>query len=255
MNLESQDVSQLPSRKSLPTRRRRRTQRTRAKAIVAVATLAAGVLFGVAASSARNQPGRLDLDLSGLVKTQQDLVLELEAEVDDMSQEVQLLTDTGLPTAMAVSPKALVLYPIVGPGVAVSLSDAPSDFDLDGQLNVNDLVVHQQDVDAVINALWRGGAEAMSVQGIRITATTPIRCIGNVILIGVRSFAPPYVIEAIGDVNTMVESLMQDPVVVAYRNAANMYQMGWDIEVKDSLRLPPASSSRSATFAVPLENA
>lgn len=253
MTSTGKDQSQLPSRASRTDRLHRRSLRVRTMAIMGVVALAAGVLFGVAASSARNHPGRLDLDLAGLVQAQQELVLRLETDVDDMSAEVQLLTDTGFPTATAVSPKALVLYSMEGPGVAVSLSDAPPDFDVVGHLNVNDLVVHQQDVDAVMNALWRGGAEAMAVQGIRITGTTPVRCIGNVILIGVRAFAPPYVIEAIGDVNTMVESLMQDPVVANYRNAANLYQMGWNVEVKPSLKVPPASPSRSATFAVTVE--
>ena len=62
----------------------------------------------------------------------------------------------------------------------MTLSDAPTD-SIPDNVNPNDLVIHQQDIDDVMNAMWEGGAEAMTVQGVRIAPRTVVRCIGNVI--------------------------------------------------------------------------
>ena len=129
------------------------------------------------------------------------------------------------------------------------LDDAPADFQLEDSISVNDAIVHQQDVDAVMNALWLGGAEAMSVQGVRITASTPVRCVGNVILVGVRSFAPPYRIAAIGNVAGMTAALDGDESVRLYREDAARYQMGWDVTVADRVTVPAANQLSSLQFA------
>ena len=62
-----------------------------------------------------------------------------------------------------------------------------------------------------MNALWAGGAEAMTVQGVRITNRTVIRCIGNVILVDGTSYSPPYVIQAIGDPDTLRATVTANP--------------------------------------------
>ena len=83
-----------------------------------------------------------------------------------------------------------------GPGMTVSLDDAPRP--PDGQPpasdNPDDLVVHQQDVQSVVNALWAGGAEAMTLMGERLVSTSAVRCVGNTLLIQGRLVGPPFVI-------------------------------------------------------------
>lgn len=60
-------------------------------------------------------------------------------------------------------------------------------------------MVHQQDIQAVVNTLWSGGAEAMTIQGQRVTSRTGVKCVGNsVVLHGVPD-ALPYEIVVIGD--------------------------------------------------------
>ena len=51
----------------------------------------------------------------------------------------------------------------------------------------DDLVVHQGDVQAVVNALWAGGAEAMSIMDVRVISTSAVRCVGNTLLLHGRS--------------------------------------------------------------------
>ena len=55
----------------------------------------------------------------------------------------------------------------------------------------DDLVVHQQDIQGVVNALWAGGAEAMTLMGQRVIATTAVRCVGNTLLLHGAVYSPP----------------------------------------------------------------
>ena len=90
------------------------------------------------------------------------------------------------------------LTPVTGPSVTVTLDDAPESVTGEG-VDQDLLVVHQQDIQAVANELWRGGAEAMTIQGQRVIATTGIKCVGNTVVLHGIPYAPPYRISAIGD--------------------------------------------------------
>ena len=60
-----------------------------------------------------------------------------------------------------------------------------------------DVVVHQQDIQAVVNAMWRAGAEAVTIQGQRVISTTGIKCDGNLVSLHGVPYYPPY--EIVGD--------------------------------------------------------
>ena len=80
-----------------------------------------------------------------------------------------------------------------GPVVVVELNDAkiPADQLPDG-VGVDDYVVHQQDVQAVVNALWQGGAEAMMLMDQRLISTSAVRCVGNTLILQGRVYSPPF---------------------------------------------------------------
>ena len=59
--------------------------------------------------------------------------------------------------------------------------------------------MHQQDIQAVVNAMWAGGAEAMTIQDQRVISTTGIKCVGNTVILHGVPYSPPYGISAIGD--------------------------------------------------------
>ncbi len=79
----------------------------------------------------------------------------------------------------------------------------------------NQLVVHQSDLQAVVNALWAGGAEAMSIAGQRVVATSAVRCVGNTLLLNGEVFSPPFRVEAIGPAKAMTAALGQSKGVQA----------------------------------------
>ena len=93
------------------------------------------------------------------------------------------------------------LDPVRGPGLVVTLNDAQRDADgrFPRDASPDDLVVHQQDIQAVLNALWSAGAEGIQMQDQRIIATSAPRCVGNTLLLNGRTYSPPYVITAVGN--------------------------------------------------------
>ena len=133
------------------------------------------------------------------------------------------------------------LTPVHGPGVTATLTDSTLASATTG--NLNDLVVHEQDLQAVINALWAGGAEAMAVNGQRILATTAIRCVGNTLLLHGRVYSPPYEVVAIGDEVALRSALDRDPAVARFRQAVRDHKLGFDLAAVDNVQLPAADGS------------
>ena len=225
---------------------RARTAR-HAVAVLAV-TIASGLLFSVSSLNERKNPAGTS-NLATLVRTRQAQVSTLDNEVSSLDAQVQSFSSapqSGSPDEDAFTARST--SPVSGPGVQITLSDAPP-----GQIPAgatpNDLVIHQQDIEDTMNALWAGGAEAMTVQGVRITNRTVIRCIGNVILVDGTSYSPPYVIQAIGDPATLRATVTANPRMVNYQAYVTKYGLGWDMQTKDSLSFAPATTSLTANYA------
>lgn len=218
-----------------------------AVAVLAV-TIASGLLFSVSSLNERKNPAGTS-DLATLVRTRQAQVSALDNEVSSLDSQVQSFSSapqSGSPDEDAFTARST--SPVSGPGVQITLSDAPP-----GQIPAgatpNDLVIHQQDIEDTMNALWAGGAEAMTVQGVRITNRTVIRCIGNVILVDGTSYSPPYVIQAIGDPDTLRATVTANPRMVNYQAYVTKYGLGWDMQTKESLSFAPATTSLTVNYA------
>jgi uncharacterized protein YlxW (UPF0749 family) len=102
----------------------------------------------------------------------------------------------------------------------------------------DDLVVHQQDIQAVVNALWAGGAEAMTLMGQRVIATTAVRCVGNTLLLHGAVYSPPFVVSAVGDPTRLSAALDQAPGVQVFRQYVDAYGLRLTTTGQRQLRLP-----------------
>jgi uncharacterized protein YlxW (UPF0749 family) len=111
--------------------------------------------------------------------------------------------------------------------------------------------VHQQDIQAVANALWAGGAEAMTIQGQRVVSTTGIKCVGNVVILHGVPYSPPYRISAIGPADQMLTSVTTSPYIQLYLQVVRSSQLGWDVAVDDSMDMPGYTGSTDLEFARP----
>lgn len=141
---------------------------------------------------------------------------------------------------------------LTGPGIVVTLDDAPRDQEVPPGTDPNLLIVHQQDIQAVANALWSGGAEGISLQGNRIISTTGIKCVGNTVVLQGVPYAPPYRIVAVGSRAPMYDALMTSPEVDNYRDyIPPPYNLGWSVRASASLRIPGYAGPVALEYAQP----
>ncbi|GFG73752.1 DUF881 domain-containing protein [Mycobacterium botniense] len=198
--------------------------------------------------------------LVDLVHDAQSSVKQLSAERDALSAKIDTThgrsSDAAL-RAMQARAKVLAgeagLDPVHGPGLVVSLTDAQRDpygrFPRDA--SPDDLVVHQQDIQAVLDALWRAGAEGIQVQDQRIIATSAPRCVGNTLLLNGRTYSPPYTISAVGNAVAMQAALAASPQVALYKQYVIRFGLGYDEQVKADLRIVGYTEPVRMHFAQP----
>lgn len=143
--------------------------------------------------------------------------------------------------------------PVRGPGLVVTLTDAPRDTNgrFPRDASPDDLVVHQQDIQAVLNAVRSAGAEAIQMQDQRIIATSAPRCVGNTLLLGGRTYSPPYVITAIGDAEAMQAALAEAPLVALYRQYVVRFGLGYSEEAVPDVQVTGSNESVRMAFAAP----
>jgi uncharacterized protein YlxW (UPF0749 family) len=223
-------------------------------AVVPLVALVAGVLFALSAATARGTDLRSSSgDLPGLIRDQTrqntvlaDRVARLRAEVDRLSaqQAPGDLRVTQLTTRADTLMLAAGTQAVAGPTVQVTLTDAKNVPDVlpDG-ISVDDYVVHQQDVQAVVNALWEGGAEAMMLMDQRVISTSAVRCVGNTLILQGRVYSPPYVITAIGNRDNLKGALDRSPSVSIYRQWVDAVGVGYDVKTSATQTFPAYAGS------------
>ena len=97
-------------------------------------------------------------------------------------------------------------------------------------------MVHQQDVQAVVNALWAGGAEAMTLMGQRVVSTSAVRCVGNTVVLHGRVYSPPFVVTAVGDPDALRGALDGDPGVQYFQTFVDRFGLGYAVERESERR-------------------
>lgn len=106
--------------------------------------------------------------------------------------------------------------PLMGPGVVVTIDDGGM-----SAVDQEQFLTHDWDLRSVVNELFLAGADAVAVNGARVTAQTGIFCIGPVVRVGSIRLGPPFVIRAIGDPGTLAAALAMPGGVLDALRAAN----------------------------------
>lgn len=227
------------------------------RGVVPVICLLTGFMFAVSAHESRvtelRPPGTADL--SDLVRAAEARVQVLTIEAAAFGKQVSGATaaagksDAGVAREQAKAAPLRMpggLTAVHGPGIQVVLDDAAEQV---AGVDPNELVVHQSDLQAVVNALWAGGAEAMTIAGQRIVATSAVRCVGNTLLLNGEVFSPPFQVAAIGPYRTMNAALDASPGVGLFKQAASYYGLGYTVASEDDLELPGYPGSIALRFA------
>ncbi|MFT4293839.1 MAG: DUF881 domain-containing protein [Micropruina sp.] len=203
----------------------------------------AGFMIATSAINAGGTDLRPDrnTDLVGLIQSESKRNAELADRVAKLRREVDTLAKGdggGIPEAtMRTAAEVAGQTPVKGPAVVVVLDDARSGVHPPG-VSPELLVVHQQDIQAVVNALWSGGAEAMTIQGQRVTSRTGVKCVGNSVVLHGVPYAPPYEIAAIGDPDKLDRALEASNAVQIYRQYVAAYGLGYGQRREASVTMP-----------------
>jgi uncharacterized protein YlxW (UPF0749 family) len=216
----------------------------------------AGILFATSAGASRGADlrGGARSDLPDLIRAEQRRADETSQRVDRLRAEIEAATARAGATDRRVAAEqrrstalglAAGTVPVTGPGLRVTLSDAArsSDRVLPENASPDDLVVHQQDVQAVVNALWTGGAEAMQIMDQRVITTSAVRCVGNTLILQGRVYSPPFRITAIGDPQRLSDALDGSPGVQLYRYYVDTFGLVYEVERRSGVRLPAFDGS------------
>jgi uncharacterized protein YlxW (UPF0749 family) len=223
--------------------------------LVPVVMLLAGLLFTTTATTANGTELRNDRrpELTNLITKRKQDVAAAEGEAARLRRDIESQTSAEAGSddrvaqqrARAQSQSSTAgLVALHGPGLTVRLNDAPRRPDGTRPAgSPDDLVVHQQDVQAAVNALWAGGAEAMSIMGVRVISTSAVRCVGNTLLLDGRVFSPPFAVTAIGDPTTLQRALDASDGVRAFRAAAVDFGLGYEVKVEGDVTVPAYDGS------------
>jgi uncharacterized protein YlxW (UPF0749 family) len=203
------------------------------------------------------RPAR-NTDLVSLVQAQSRHNSELTRQVTALRQEVDGLAARANERAdrapdLARRADRVGLTPVTGPAVTVTLDDAPSSVAANG-IEPDLLVVHQQDIHAVVNAFWSGGAEAMTIQGKRVISTTAVKCVGNTVVLHGIPYGPPYEISAIGDQGRLHAALTESEPIQIYQQYVDSYGLVFREESEAKVKFPGHEGSLDLVHAVPHAN-
>jgi uncharacterized protein YlxW (UPF0749 family) len=221
-----------------------------------------GLLMATSAATARGTDLRSErrTDLADLVRGQAQAAARNDAAVQGLRDDVDRLTeaaaadDAPLRAArdqVARLAPSVGLTPVTGPGVTVTLDDAQRDpgTPLPADVTPDDLVVHQQDLQAVVNALWVGGATAVQVMDQRLVSTSAVRCVGNTLILHGRVYSPPFTVRAVGRVAALRAALAHDPALAVYRQWVDAVGLGYRVTDEASQTLPAYVGSVDLGYA------
>jgi uncharacterized protein YlxW (UPF0749 family) len=225
------------------------------RVLVPVTLLLIGLLLATSARLAAGTDLRTDrrTDLVGLIRAEQERVASDTAQVTALQHQLEAAAEAEVPTATDPSLEALISK-VEGPGLVVTLADAPIPANGAGDgFTADDYIVHEQDLQAVINALWAGGADAIAVMDQRIIATSAVRCVGSTLLLHGQVYAPPYTVAAVGPPDRMQRALDASPRVGLYQQYADLLGLQLDVSESDRVMIPAYEGPLAARYAEVVE--
>jgi uncharacterized protein YlxW (UPF0749 family) len=159
--------------------------------------------------------------LRGTVDRAQRDALAASAAGRELRDRLQLL---GVATGTAAAS---------GPGVQVVVDDSPGEGD-DKQ------VVLDTDLQILVNGLWNSGAEAIAINGQRLTNLSSIRVAGEAVTVNLRSLSRPYTVTALGDPDQLAARFLDSEGGTWWLNLEAVYQLRFDMTTEEELTVPGA---------------
>jgi uncharacterized protein YlxW (UPF0749 family) len=236
----------------------RRTPRSRrAATITLLLALGAGLLATVAAAHLRPDGGQMRtqrLQLEQEIERRTALADQRQRANQALRSQITRIQDRalagGAESGLANQVQTLGLIsgelPVTGPGLRYRIADAPTASAV-GQdpreaADTDQGQVLDRDLQIVVNGLWAAGAEAVAINGERLTTLSAIRSAGQAILVDFRPLVPPYVVEAIGDPAHLQAGFADDMAGAYVQSLRDNYGIQVSVSTEKSLTLPGAGS-------------
>lgn len=221
------------------------------RAVSLVTLVALGFLLAVAyrqTMAAEPSRSQVRAGLVEQIKQQQAESDDLARKAEELRQQVARQRDAALPGGRAARLRELEamtgLGRVRGDGVVVRVADAETQTDaVTGKDGVNLGRVLDRDLQEIANGLWSAGAEAVAINGQRLTATSPIRAAGGAILVGFRPIMGPYEVSAIGP-KELEQRFQESAAARLMRAVAAEYGMSFEVRAVDDLTLPGVGAPR-----------
>lgn len=240
------------------------------RAVVSVAVLVIlGLVTGTAVAQVRGRQAEstgLRADLIAEVQERTAASTELSGRVGTLRDEVAVTREAVLgadaagrvlASTLAALGLASATTPVEGPGVVVTLDDAPADAATEvtplRSGSVGDGRIADRDLQDAVNALWDAGAEAIAINGQRLTALTAKRSAGGAILVDLLPLSPPYVVEAIGDPAALELGFLDGPAGRRLATYTSVYGLRLELARAQELSLRGAAAAelRSVVMSPP----
>jgi uncharacterized protein YlxW (UPF0749 family) len=214
--------------------------------LLAVVAVVIGVLFAVAAVQTTRSAPVLQSERAELIERVQDAATqqdELRGRVTTLTAENARLRNAALggdATSQELERRIAALDPLVGtvavtgPGVRVTVDDATGNA---GAGEPADRVL-DLDLQILANGLWRAGAEAVAINGHRLSSLTAIRSAGDAITVDYRSLTRPYLIEAVGDPRTLPAAFAESSAGAWWHDLQQNRGMHYEVAEAAELDLP-----------------
>jgi uncharacterized protein YlxW (UPF0749 family) len=234
---------------------------------VAAGFLVVGFLLAVAwvhthrgAPAAANLHDRL-VERAHLAQAEAARLATTEARLSVELNRVRAAALPGSPALVRELQRSQLLagvIPAFGPGAEVRLSEPTVSVKPTGVAGrggpappVEGHILLDRDVRSVVNQLWSDGAEAISVNAIRLTPASAVRFAGDAVLVDFQPIQSPYVIDAIGDPDTLVTRFAASDVASRYQTLAGAKGIGFSFDEKAHMSLPAGAAADLRFARVP----
>lgn len=233
-----------------PAVARSRAARARRAVVHLVLAVALGALTVSAISVLRTPPpdavsGRTLLreqieERSLAVSELQDETSALSTEIAELQADAVAAQNPALFAELARTELVSGAVAVRGPGLEVVLDDTAG-----GGTRTDPLArVQALDLQVLVNGLWSAGAEAVAINGERLTALSAIRGAGQAVLVDLAPVLPPYRVEAVGDVRSLQTGLARSGAQSHLTSIAGTYDIDVTVRAVSEVTLPGAGSSR-----------
>ncbi len=235
-------------------------------AVIAVGCLLIGFLIAVAyVHTHRSAPAadKVHADLVQRVRHAQQANDQLEDTATALERQLAAAQRAALPNSQALNSTlardelAAGEVAADGPGLTVTLKEPPQptaspSAGRGGSIPIQATnILTDRDVRSVVNELWRDGAEAISVNDIRLTPTSAIRFAGEAVLVDFEPVTSPYRIRAIGAPDTLATNFAESAVASRYQTLAGAEHIGFTFTESQHLALPASAPGAPRYATVP----